>query len=95
MSGEQDDFGGLDPEQLSQVTGELLGQEAENQASILGSQADFEVWLHSQPGLRSVVMVENFSEILPAVFNFFRAMLGLEVKDKLGDGEASDENRSA
>ena len=96
-NGDEGDAPGLDPEQLAQVEGEIRSQEAENQASILGSQADFEMWMMAHPGLRPIVMVENFSDILPAIFNFFRAMLGYQFPEKQANDEdaAPDDERSS
>lgn len=89
---DEKDAPGLDSEQLKQIEGEIFQQEEESRESILGSAVDFELWMTSHPSLRQIVMVENFSDILPSILNFFRAMLGFQIPEQPGEEPQSDQD---
>ena len=83
----------LDDADMQELLAHLKEAEGESAESILASSASFELWLRTHPALAQMPMVENLTDIVPAVLKFLRAMLGFSIpedgpQEPGADGEA-------
>lgn len=76
----------LDDAALSKLIEHLQSEEETSLEATLESIASFEAWIVSQPAMRQMFVVDNMSDVLPAVWQFLRAMYGL---DGAEDSDAS------
>jgi hypothetical protein len=69
---------GLDEAQLNELMAQLQSDEQISIESTLESEISLKNWIVSNPALRQMLIPEKLSDIVPALLNFLRFMLGLD-----------------
>jgi hypothetical protein len=69
---------GLDEAQLNELMAQLQSDEQISIESTLESEISLKNWIVSNPALRQMFIPEKLSDIVPALLNFLRFMLGLD-----------------
>jgi len=82
---------GLSPELMDQLLQQLQSDEATSQASTLESLDSLQDWMSNHPSLRQMLVVEQFSDVGPALLSFLRLMLGYQPKQPDADDADGDD----
>lgn len=62
---------------LDRLVEHLQSEERESQEATLSSMESFQLWVTTHPALRQMAIVQNFTDIAPAIFQVLRRLLGL------------------
>ncbi len=68
----------LDKDDLNELIEHLQSDEQISLESTLASIGSFKHWVNSHPAMRQMLIVDNISDIVPAIWKFLRIMFGLD-----------------
>ena len=77
LEGQHDAGGELPPEELEQLLSHMQKEELQADDARLNSMESFELWVRAHPALRQMNIVEQLSQIGPAILQVLRGLLGL------------------
>jgi len=87
----EDPTEGLSPELMDELLQQLKSDEAGSQASTLESLDSLQDWMTNHPALRQMLVVEQFSDVGPAILSFLRLMLGYKTEEPDADDASGDD----
>jgi hypothetical protein len=77
MSTPQDPATPLSPEEEAALLEHLKQEESASVEALVSSEESFQVWLQNHPAPRQMIPPERISDMVPALLNFVRLMLGV------------------